>query len=389
MSAKDSITYWWVKFGSDFFDGHKVKILNVMEGGREALLLYIKLLVESVSHGGELRSSPTKPYTREMIAALTATPIDIVNASFELLKDLELLVEKEDGTLFFPDIDDLIGHETGAAIRKREYRTADAPKPPPMPQKVRAAKPRRMEPGAPTQTVRIVEPDNPNSTAPIHVIGAPSKAELDAALAPIPAPAPLEWFLKFRSTNATRLVVLGRNVTEDEVRSWYEVQQGQGGWRYQNAASTPITIRNFTGSLRKHAERLRKEASSGAAAQGFGRDVLDEHCKSANALSPGSVTKAEADAFWDSLVRSGFTAKDGSRITKSNFTYYLSLAVKFSRGQGRSGSDEQEEWARRGFSSPDEMRDEIRLARKLLAAGEITQEEFRERVGDPSQGNGK
>ena len=380
MAARDNVTYWWMKFGNDFFDDHKVKILNVMEGGREALLLYVKLLVESVSHDGELRSSPTKPYTREMIALLTATPIDIVNDSFKLLKDLELMEEREDGTLFFPDIDDLIGHETGAAIRKREYRG-------------KSAQPRtgadEPETAPQEQTVRIVEPDNPNSTAPIHVIGAPSKAELDAALAPIPAPAPLEWFLKFRSTNATRLVVLGRNVTEDEVRSWYEFQQGQGGWRYQNAASTPITIRNFTGSLRKHAERLRKEASSGAAAQGFGRDVLDEHCKAANAQSPGSITKAEADEFWDSLVRSGFTAKDGSRITKSNFTYYLSLAVKFSRGQGRSGPDEQEEWARRGFSSPDEMRDEIRLARKLLAAGEITQEEYRERVGDPPQGNGK
>ena len=228
----------------------------------------------------------------------------------------------------------------------------------------------------------IVGPADPNSSAPVHATASPSKEELDAALASAPAPAPLEWFLKFRSTNATRLYVLGRNVTEEEVRSWYEFQQREGGWRYQNAAGTPITIRNFTGSLRKHAERLRKEAESCAAKQGFNRSLLDAHCAAANAKSPGSIAPSEVDAFWESLVRSGFTAKDGSRITKDNFAYYLSLAVRFSRGSCGAPSAQQEEWERRGFSSPDEMRDEIRLARQLLSSGAISEKEYRERIGE-------
>lgn len=159
--------------------------------------------------------------------------------------------------------------------------------------------------------IRAAVPDNQNSPVLAQAAGTPSKEELDAALAPIPAPAPVEWFLKFRDTNATRLVVLGRRVTEAEVRSWYAFQQGQGGWRYQNAAGTPITIRNFTGSLRKHAERMREE-------------------------------KAAAE-----------------------------------RGDGQ-----EEEWIRRGFSSIGEWKDELHLARKLLASGEITEDEYRERTGE-------
>ena len=114
--------YYWLKLKRDFFKRHDIHILNGMEYGREIVLFYIKLMLESIDHEGELRFSEKLPYSNSMLANLTDTPEQIVETSMEILQDFKLIEIDENGTIILPKVMDMIGFETDWAKKKREQR---------------------------------------------------------------------------------------------------------------------------------------------------------------------------------------------------------------------------------------------------------------------------
>ena len=125
--------YFWLKLKKDFFKRHDIKIIEGMPDGKAIVLFYIKLMLESVDHEGELRFNQDIPYTPEMLASVTDTEIDVVNHAISVLHDFELLVVDENKTIVLPKVKDMVGFETEWAKKKRKYRethgqTEDAPK---------------------------------------------------------------------------------------------------------------------------------------------------------------------------------------------------------------------------------------------------------------------
>ena len=118
--------YYWLRLKNDFFKRHDIKIISSMPNGRDIVLLYIKLMVESVDHEGYLRFSDAIPYTAEMISTITETKPVIVNKALDVLKQFGLVEQMEDGTFFLPKVPELIGSETAWAEKKR--RQKDLPK---------------------------------------------------------------------------------------------------------------------------------------------------------------------------------------------------------------------------------------------------------------------
>ena len=114
--------YYWLKLKRDFFKRHDVAILEAFPNGKEVLLLYIKLLCESVDHDGRLRFSDEIPYTAPMLAAVTRTNPEIVESAMEIFRELGLLEVLEDGTIYMTKITDMVGSETADAKKKREQR---------------------------------------------------------------------------------------------------------------------------------------------------------------------------------------------------------------------------------------------------------------------------
>ena len=94
--------YYWVKLPRDFFKRHDVRILEAMPDGKAYVLLYIKMLAESVDHDGALRFSDTIPYTADMIAALTETDKETTAAALDAMKSLNLITIDDDGTIILP-----------------------------------------------------------------------------------------------------------------------------------------------------------------------------------------------------------------------------------------------------------------------------------------------
>jgi len=118
--------YYWLKLKRDFFKRHDIHILNGMEYGREVVLFYIKLMLESIDHEGELRFSERLPYSNPMLANLTDTPESIVDTSMEILQDFKLIEIDENGTIIIPKVMEMIDSavDNDNANRQRRYRKA-------------------------------------------------------------------------------------------------------------------------------------------------------------------------------------------------------------------------------------------------------------------------
>lgn len=114
--------YYWLKLKRDFFKRHDIRIVEGMPNGKDYVLFYLKLLVESIDHNGLLRFSDTIPYDETMLATITNTNIDIVRAALAIFQKLELMEFMDDQTIFMREVQSMIGSETDYAEKKRLWR---------------------------------------------------------------------------------------------------------------------------------------------------------------------------------------------------------------------------------------------------------------------------
>lgn len=114
--------YYWLKLKEDFFSDDPILILLGMQNGRDYVLLYLRLLCMAVGTDGALRYSAELPYNDQMLAAVTATNVDIVRGGMAAFRQLGLAELLPDGTIFFPQLADITGSETDAAQRMRNMR---------------------------------------------------------------------------------------------------------------------------------------------------------------------------------------------------------------------------------------------------------------------------
>lgn len=118
----DTKKYYWLKLKRDFFKRHDTRVIESMENGEKYLLFYLKLLVESLDHNGNLRFSETVPYNDKMLAAITFTDIDIVRSAIKVFTELNMIELIDDGTLYMNQVNSMIGSDTEWAAKKAAYR---------------------------------------------------------------------------------------------------------------------------------------------------------------------------------------------------------------------------------------------------------------------------
>lgn len=116
--------FYWLKLQKDFFKRHDIKYIETLPNGYHIALFYLKLMVESVDHEGELRFSPEIPYTEAMLASVTDTPAEIVTEAIKTLKELGLVIIDENSTIIIPKVIKMIdsASDTDGARRVRKYR---------------------------------------------------------------------------------------------------------------------------------------------------------------------------------------------------------------------------------------------------------------------------
>ena len=114
--------YYWLKLEKNFFKRHDIQIIEDMENGKDYVLFYLKLILESMNHEGRLRFNDLVPYNDRMLATITNTNVDVVRSAIKLFQQLGLMEVWEDQTIFIHDTQKMLGSETSWAKKKREYR---------------------------------------------------------------------------------------------------------------------------------------------------------------------------------------------------------------------------------------------------------------------------
>ena len=117
--------YYWLKLKRDFFKRHDIRIIEEMPNGKDYVLFYLKLLLESIDHEGSLRFSDTIPYNEQMLSVVTNTNIDIVRAAMKLFIDLNMMSICDDQTIYMTEVEKLIGSESKWAEKKRLQRAKE------------------------------------------------------------------------------------------------------------------------------------------------------------------------------------------------------------------------------------------------------------------------
>ena len=114
--------YYWLKLKRDFFKRHDIRIIEEMPNGKDYILFYLKMLLESIDHEGALRFSETIPYNEQMLSVITNTNIDIVRAAMKIFIELQMIEMCDDSTIYMSEVQKLIGSETAGAARVRKHR---------------------------------------------------------------------------------------------------------------------------------------------------------------------------------------------------------------------------------------------------------------------------
>ena len=117
--------YYWLKLKKDFFKRHDIRIVEAMPNGKDYILFYLKMLLESIDHEGNLRFSETIPYNEEMLSIVTNTNVDIVHRAMEIFIELNMVDVFDDKTIYMNEVNELIGSETKWAEKKRIQRSKD------------------------------------------------------------------------------------------------------------------------------------------------------------------------------------------------------------------------------------------------------------------------
>ena len=114
--------FYWLKLKRDFFKRHDIRIIEEMQNGKDYVLFYLKLLLESIDHEGSLRFSDTIPYNEQMLSVITNTNVDIVRSAMKLFTELNLIEIFDDQTIYMGEVEKMIGSESESAKRVRRFR---------------------------------------------------------------------------------------------------------------------------------------------------------------------------------------------------------------------------------------------------------------------------
>ena len=120
----ESKKFYWLKLKRDFFKRHDIRIIESMPNGKDYVLFYLKLLVESVDHNGALRFSDSLPYDVNMLSVITNTNADTVKTAMEIFEQLNLVEILDDETIFLNEVQKMVGSaaDNDNAERQRRFR---------------------------------------------------------------------------------------------------------------------------------------------------------------------------------------------------------------------------------------------------------------------------
>ncbi len=113
---------YWLKLDKNFLKSPQIKVIKNMPNGKDYIIFYLSLLLESIETIGHLRFSNLVPYNEEMLSSVTDTNVDVVRTAMKLFLELGLVEILDDGTIYMTQVAQMTGKESESAERVRQYR---------------------------------------------------------------------------------------------------------------------------------------------------------------------------------------------------------------------------------------------------------------------------
>ena len=118
----DTKKKYWLKLDKNFLKSPQMKVIKNMQNGKDYIIFYLSLMLESIETVGHLRFTSLVPYNAEMLSAVTETNVDIVKSAIKIFCELGMMQIFDDGTIFMTEVPNITGKESESAERVRQYR---------------------------------------------------------------------------------------------------------------------------------------------------------------------------------------------------------------------------------------------------------------------------
>jgi predicted phage replisome organizer len=114
--------YYWLKLNSDFFDQKEIKKLRTIAGGDTYTIIYLKLQLLSLQHGGKLYFESIGSNFIDEMALTIDESIDNVEITINYLMLHKLIEQGEENEFVMPKAMLSIGKESESIERVRKHR---------------------------------------------------------------------------------------------------------------------------------------------------------------------------------------------------------------------------------------------------------------------------
>ena len=115
--------YYWLKLNEHFFSQVTIKYLRKLPQGDTVVIVYLKLLLVSLKSNGVIYLRGICSSIEDEVALLIDEDAMAVSLTLQALSKINLIEQgTEEGVLQMTDFQDMVGSESGSAVRMRNHR---------------------------------------------------------------------------------------------------------------------------------------------------------------------------------------------------------------------------------------------------------------------------
>ncbi|MFR0951147.1 MAG: phage replisome organizer N-terminal domain-containing protein [Ruminococcus callidus] len=113
--------FYWLKLQEHFFQDKAVKKLRRMPNGDTCVMIYLKMLLLSLSSSGELYFDGLEPDFHTELALTLDEDEELVRDTLEFLMRVHRLEQKSETVYYLPEVGAVTGSESASAERMRKH----------------------------------------------------------------------------------------------------------------------------------------------------------------------------------------------------------------------------------------------------------------------------
>lgn len=114
--------YYWLQLKDDFFNSKEMKLMRKLPGGEEITIIYLKMMLISLSEQGKLYFEGLAEDLAEELSLIIDEDPEAIRLTLMFLTKKKLLTTSDDYQFNLEQVPEMIGSETASARRVRKHR---------------------------------------------------------------------------------------------------------------------------------------------------------------------------------------------------------------------------------------------------------------------------